>query len=82
MANVSQQWIYDSVSKAPGYISINTPTTKQPTDRCGRAVLTDLHVGTTSTTLEQQEAALEFMFFDLAACVQDDNTTPTPPPIN
>ena len=79
---ISQQWIYDSASKAPGYISINTPTAKLPADRCGRAVLTDLHVGTTGSTLEQQEAALEFMFFDLAACVQDDNTVPQPPAPN
>jgi len=79
VANVSQQWIYDTSTKYPGYISINTPTTKQPQDRCGRAVLTDLHVGSSGATLEQQEAALEFMFFDLAACVQDDNTTPQPP---
>ena len=68
-----------NASKAPGYISINTPTSKQPADRCGRAVLTDLHVGTSGTTLEQQEAALEFMFFDLAACVQSDGSTPQPP---
>jgi len=82
VSGLSQQWIYDTASLAPGYISINTPTTAQPANRCGRAVLTDLHVGTTSATLEQQEAALEFMFFDLAACVQDDGTTPTPPTPN
>jgi hypothetical protein len=78
----AQQWLYESTTKYPGYISINTPTTKQPADRCGRAVLTDLHVGTTDATLAQQEAALEFMFFDLAACVQDDGSTPTPPTPN
>jgi hypothetical protein len=33
-------------------------------------------------TLAEQEAALEFMFFDLAACVQDDNSTPQPPTPN
>ncbi len=81
-SGIAQQWIYESGNKYPGYISINTPTTKQPADRCGRAVLTDLHVGTTDATLQQQEAALEFMFFDLAACVQDDGTTPTPPTPN
>ncbi len=81
-SGIAQQWIYESGTKYPGYISINTPTTKQPQDRCGRAVLTDLHVGTTGTTLEQQEAALEFMFFDLAACVQSDSSTPQPPSPN
>ena len=82
VSGVSQQWIYSSSSNDPAYISINTPTAKQPQDRCGRAVLTDLHVGTSGSTLEEQEAALEFMFFDLAACVQDDNSTPTPPTPN
>jgi hypothetical protein len=81
-SGIAQQWIYENGTKYPGYISINTPTTKQPQDRCGRAVLTDLHVGTTGTTLEQQEAALEFMFFDLAACVQSDSSTPQPPSPN
>ncbi len=81
-AGIGQRWIYEDVNKYPGYISINTPTTKPAADRCGRAVLSDLHVGTTSTTLEQQEAALEFMFFDLAACVQDDGSTPKPPDPN
>jgi hypothetical protein len=82
VSGISQQWIYDNPSKAPGYISINTPTAQPPANRCGRAVLTDLHVGTTSTTLEQQEAALEFMFFDLAACVQSDSSNPQPPSPN
>jgi hypothetical protein len=82
VSGISQQWIYSTSSNDPAYISINTPTTKQPQDRCGRAVLSDLHVGTSGTTLEEQEAALEFMFFDLAACVQDDNSTPTPPTPN
>lgn len=81
-SGIAQQWIYEQATKYPGYISINTPTTKQPADRCGRAVLSDLHVGTTGSTLEQQEAALEFMFFDLAACVQDDGTAPQPPTPN
>jgi hypothetical protein len=82
VSGISQQWIYDTSTKYPGYISINTPTSKAPADRCGRAVVTDLHVGSSGTTLEQQEAALEFMFFDLAACVQDDNSVPTPPTPN
>jgi len=82
VSGISQQWIYDKTTNYPGYISINTPTTKQPQDRCGRANLTDLHVGSSGSTLEQQEAALEFMFFDLAACVQDDNSTPIPPTPN
>ena len=81
-AGVSQRWIYPSDQSSVTYLSINTPTSKDPADRCGRAVATDLHVGSgTATTMTEQEAALEFMFFDLASCVIDDSTTPTAPPV-
>ena len=80
---ISQRWVYQSASPSPpAYISINTPTGAQPDKRCGRAVLSDLHVGTGGTALAEQEAALEFMFFDLAACVIDDGKVPVPPPPN
>jgi hypothetical protein len=58
---------------------------------CGKAVFSDLHAGGSpsgdvpgackTTDLSPQEKALEFLFFDLSACVQDD-TQPvfTPPP--
>ncbi len=60
---------------------------------CGKAVLTDLHAGggkptgdlptsCSTGTLSAQEKALEFLFFDLAACVRDE-TVPqvmVPPP--
>jgi hypothetical protein len=60
------------------------------TNYCGRAVFSDLHVGgdpsTTDTPsppggcaagpLSPQEKALEFMLFDLSACVIPDTVTP------
>jgi hypothetical protein len=77
---LSQRWVYQQNGNAVGYISINTPVTAMPDDRCGRAVLTDLHVGNGSlTSMIEQEAALEFMFFDLSSCVQDDQKPPMPP---
>ena len=79
---ISQRWIYPQAGGSDGYISINTPTTAAPDKRCGRAVLTDLHVGSGGSAMTEQEAALEFMFFDLASCVIDDGTVPTPPPVN
>jgi hypothetical protein len=80
---ISQRWIYPQSGNSVSYISINTPTSFQPDKRCGRAVGSDIHVGNGSlTSMSEQEAALEFMFFDLAACVIDDNTVPQPPPPN
>jgi hypothetical protein len=55
---------------------------------CGKAVFTDLHAGGSPlgdvpgackvADLSAQEKALEFLFFDLSACVTDDSK---PPPI-
>lgn len=82
VAGVSQRWIYSSTGPAVVYVSINTPTSAAPAARCGRAVATDLHVGSPSlTAMTEQEAALEFMFFDLASCVIDDGVPPTPPAV-
>ncbi len=72
---------------------INPPTGKDGTPNyCGRAVFSDLHVGGDPTTkdtmsppggctvgnLSPQEKALEFMLFDLSACVISDTV---PPPV-
>jgi hypothetical protein len=57
---------------------------------CGKAVFTDLHAGgqplgdipsaCMATDLSPQEKALEFLFFDLAACVTNDSLPPPIPP--
>jgi hypothetical protein len=60
---------------------------------CGKAVFTDLHTSSTllstvmsvpsgckQAKLTPQQAALEFLFFDLSACVTDDSKPPPPPP--
>jgi hypothetical protein len=45
-------------------------------NHCGCAVFADLHL----SDVPVQEAALEFMFFDLSACVQKDSDPVLPPP--
>jgi len=58
---------------------------------CGKAVFSDLHAGgapsgdvpgscKSNAALSPQEKALEFLFFDLASCVQDDSMPPKIPP--
>jgi hypothetical protein len=60
---------------------------------CGKAVFTDLHTGgsllstvgsipagCTNKGLSDQQKALEFLFFDLSACVTNDMGAPPPPP--
>lgn len=67
----------------------------QQINYCGRVVYSDLHVGAASRdvfdkpvpsscadlNLSPQEAALEFMLFDLSSCVVPDSKPPTPPVI-
>jgi hypothetical protein len=69
------------------YMSFNTPITSPDDEKCGRMVVTDIHVsntddsagglrfpagGCTSTSLLPEEKALIFMLFDLASCVTTD----------
>jgi hypothetical protein len=99
----TQQWIYDSSSKDPKYLSFLTPIGGIPKaadageasgpQYCGKAVFTDLHTSSSllktansipsdcsGANLTAQQEALEFLFFDLSACVADDSTVPPPPP--
>jgi hypothetical protein len=78
------RWIYDNGNNLTKYLSFATPiggTGGANPYYCGKAVFTDLHAGGSpmgdvpgsckNTALSQQEKALEYLFFDLAACVPE-----------
>ncbi|MFO0664126.1 MAG: carboxypeptidase regulatory-like domain-containing protein [Polyangiaceae bacterium] len=89
----AQRWIYESAfgAETVKYFTFNTPVGAKPDVQCGRGVMSDLHVSDNggddtnmptacgTLPLTPQERALEFMFFDLSSCVQDDKIPPTPP---
>jgi hypothetical protein len=79
---------------ASSYLSLNTPVTAPVQNQCGRAVFSDVHLsgGLTipgpfpnecnaiANDHGTNERALEFLFFDLSSCVQDDSKPPPQPP--
>ncbi|WP_394850759.1 carboxypeptidase-like regulatory domain-containing protein [Pendulispora brunnea] len=90
------QWITYAPAAVVQYMSFNVPLGVSDEQKCGRAVYSDLHVssgvgdqygpdwpqGCLTTSLSPQEKALEFMLFDLSACIQSDTGEPAPPPVH
>jgi hypothetical protein len=60
------------------YLSIDMPYSATPgsATQCGRAFFGDTHIAGDPT----QQSALEFVFFDLSSCVQDESQSPIAPP--
>ena len=88
---VAQRWLYGN--KGVSFMSFNTPVGAPPEQQCGRAVISDVHVSGEDGTkpvpgecdaaeLTPQELALEFLLFDLVACVQPDAVAPKAPPVH
>ncbi len=86
------RWLYSTSPASVQTLSFNTPVGEVPENQCGRAVYSNFHIangytdyGTpfptecNSTPLTPQERVLEFLLFDLASCVQDDQDDPIPP---
>jgi len=91
-SDVAQRWIYEPSTKQVRYFSFNAPVGAPVEQQCGRVAFTDIHsrerLGAftlpgqcDSSAMTPQERALEFLLFDLAACVQPDSEMPKPPPI-
>lgn len=78
------------------YLTFNTPVGTPVATQCGRATFSDVHLsgGTNLPGAFPAECAarqdphgvneqsLEFLFFDLVSCVQDDSQGPTQPPVH
>ncbi len=76
------------------YLSFNTPVGSNPSTQYGRAIFSDVHFGpapfsqfpgycpnnVNSDLHAPNQLALEFLFFDLASCIQDDTQQATTPP--
>jgi hypothetical protein len=73
------------------HYTFNTPVGADESAQCGKVLFSDFHVvGSTSDyapfpqecetgAMTPQELALEFMLFDLSACIQPDKDPPRPP---
>jgi hypothetical protein len=91
---LSTPWIVHPGDDHPRYLSFNSPVGRSADQQCGKAVFSDVHVsGASDGSLfpgecadadpqglyRANETALEFLFFDLSSCVQDDGKPPKQP---
>jgi hypothetical protein len=90
----AQQWLFTSDTHVPLQYSFDTPIayapSPRPAKRCGRVVYSDFHVSDatsgdvtfpaecTDGPMTPQEKTLEFLLFDLAACVGPQPSLCTP----
>ena len=73
------------------HYTFNTPVGLPEDKQCGKVLFSDFHVVASMSgaapfpqecstgPMAPQEAALEFMLFDLSACIQIDTQPPQPP---
>ena len=90
------RWVYGTNGSGGAslfHFSFDTPVGVSPDQQCGKVLFSDFHAAAGSNTqqvpfpgecnsdpLTPQEAALEFMLFDLSGCIQNDMAPPQPPP--
>ena len=79
----AERWISVPSANSIQYLQFTTPLEEEPTNRCGKEVLSDIHVSTgddsaagisfpdgcTTVGLTAQEKVLAFMIFDISSCV-------------
>jgi hypothetical protein len=95
---LATRWVYnadqsDSAKYASIMSTFDAPVGASPGAQCGRAVLNEMHIVSTSdasdfpiecldtNTVEdftEEEKLTEFLFFDLMSCVQDESAPPAP----
>jgi hypothetical protein len=91
----STRWIYSTAPASLQHYTFNTPVGVPDDMQCGKVLFSDFHVTANSgghskgvsfpqncdsPPLKAQEKTLEFMLFDLASCIQNENKPPAPPP--
>jgi hypothetical protein len=79
----AERWVFAPIgaTEFPQVFQFTTPNEIMKDDRCGKVVMSDMHVasgssssgafpgGCSSAPMTPQEKALAFMFFDIASCV-------------
>jgi hypothetical protein len=90
----STRWVFGSNGSTPNvfHYTFNTPVGAADDAQCGKVLFSDFHAAAGSNfqqvpfpmecngnPLTPQEAALEFMLFDLSSCVQVETQPPVPP---
>jgi len=86
------RWVYSNDPESVQQLTFNTPVGSPADAQCGRVLYSDFHVTDrapggnpvfpsecANTPLTPQEKVLEFMFFDLASCVNMPMPPPPPP---
>ena len=79
----AQSWVATSNPTTVQHLTFNTPIDAAPDDQCGRVLFSNFHVGSstgtgtypltcTSGKLTPDEQIIEFMLFDVTACVTPD----------
>ncbi len=84
----TQRWVYADPPPSSEIFSFNTPVGAEAKDQCGRVVYSGFHIADhpegpafpkdcVPGPMTPQEKILEFMLFDVAACVQPDKDPPS-----